>query len=244
LKIEITVPVLNEEQTLEEQICKLSNFLELDMPSNYDYSICVADNGSTDETLAIASRLQSVIPELRIVRRPKPGVGGALKESWMTSDADIVGYMDLDFSTPLRYLHSVVDTFQDEDVVLVAASRLLPQSKVIGRRPIRSVTSRAFNFIVRRGFQVPITDGMCGFKFIRKTSLETVLNGGAQSDGWFFATELLVVGHYEHLKIIEIPVEWVDDPNSKVRLLKLTLTYLRDLKLLRSRLAARKDKGS
>ena len=161
-----------------------------------------------------------------------------MKASWGNSSADIVGYMDLDLATDLKHLKAAFSSFNGE-VKLVTGSRLAKGAKVIGRSPLRSFTSRVFNLIVQTWFGSSFSDGMCGFKFLERSVLESLMKNGAQSDGWFFATELLVVADAMKLKIKDLPVEWTDDPNSKVKIAKLTAEYLKAMKSLKVQLKAK-----
>lgn len=231
--IEITLPVFNEVETLEGQVEFLQLFLSKLELSSWVVGLCLADNGSSDGTRELARSLSTRYPNLRVVEIPIPGVGLALQEAWATSSAEVIGYMDLDFSTELRTLSRVMDLFDGESADIVAASRLLPNSTVRGRRVTRSITSRCLNTLLRVVFSVPVSDGMCGFKFLRKECLPLLHKAGAGNAGWFYSSELLVVGYKLHLRVVEIPVLWVDDSNSKVRISKLSLRYLKDIYSLR-----------
>ena len=241
MKFEITIPVLNEEETLDTQVKKILEFLvESSLAEKHDISLVIADNGSNDGTQAIGEKLSANFENVDYLRLEKRGVGLALKASWTRSTADIVGYMDLDLATDLKHLPSVINALSDEDVKVVTGSRLAKGAKVIGRSPLRSFTSRVFNLLVKAWFRSSFTDGMCGFKFLKRDYLSDIQENGAVSDGWFFATELLVVADALGHRVYDLPVEWTDDPNSKVKITKLTIEYLKAMKSLKDEL---KSKG-
>jgi glycosyltransferase involved in cell wall biosynthesis len=226
--VDIVIPVLNESQTLEIQIIKLQKFLENADSFTFSYGITIADNGSTDSTLEIARDLASRFHNIRVVTVGKRWVGLALKSAWDSSDCEYIGYMDLDFSTDLHHLIDVEVAFL-HNYHCVFGSRRLPQSVVIGRTLKRSITSMVFNLLVRRTFHVPLTDGMCGFKFFKREIFSDVVRIGAECDGWFFCTEIVVAAQLGGFKVLEIPVTWTDDAESKVRIPSLTLEYIRDI---------------
>lgn len=233
MNFEITIPVLNEEETLQENIEIILNFFEEHKLNNF--SLCVADNGSSDSTVEIAKKIEKEhSSRLRLITLPRKGVGLALKDAWPSSDADIVGYMDLDLATNLVHILEIKKIFEDnQNVDIIYGSRLHKESKVIGRKLKRTLTSRVLNLIIQKTFDVSISDAMCGFKFYRKQIILPLIDSGAKSDGWFFCAETLIIGHKKGYYIHELPVTWKDDPNSKVKIIKLSLEYLRRIKELK-----------
>jgi glycosyltransferase involved in cell wall biosynthesis len=237
--IDITIPVLNEERTLDQQVRKVRRYLDEHLSDLAPISIVIADNGSTDATEQIARTLQRELAGVQYIRLGERGVGRALKASWGQSQAAIVGYMDLDLATDLRYLRPAFTALLAENADVVTGSRLANGSRVIGRSMLRGFTSRVLNLFLKLYFSISFTDGMCGFKFLKRERLAAVRQAGADSDGWFFATELLIASEYLGLRIKDLPVEWRDDPDSKVKIGKLAVEYLKAMKHLRQRLPVR-----
>ena len=236
MTFDVTIPVLNEAETLEKQVRLLHDFLCSHFPDRSIWKIVIADNGSTDETANIALKLSYELPEVRLVRVPEKGVGLALKTSWEQSTADIVGYMDLDMATDLRHFIQAYNALATEGFDLVYGTRLHRQSKVVGRTLVREITSRVFNFIVQLYLGVRFSDGMCGFKWLKRSHVEALRKRGAVSNGWFFSTELLSVAEWTGLKMCELPVVWTDDAaNSKVNIPRLARQYLQAMSVLRQR---------
>ncbi len=233
-KIEIAIPVLNEETHLEKQILKILFFINEKL-ADYNVSLVIADNGSTDKTTEIAKKL-SLNEKIRFISTKEKGVGRALKKAWTSSTADIVGYMDLDLATDINSLQKALDKLLYENYVIVNGSRYLPSSKIINRKLHRGIISRMFNSFLKILFFSKITDGMIGFKFMQKKFLPMILNNGAVSHGWIFCSEFLIVGEYLNLPIKEISVRWEDDKSSKVKIFKLTIEYLRALIKLKIKL--------
>lgn len=231
---EVTIPVLNEEETLDRQIRTLHNFLSEHFPDRKQWRIVIADNGSSDQTPAVALMLEKTLPEVRFLRVPEKGVGLALKTSWQNSQADLVGYMDLDLATDLHHFIQAYNALATEGYDLVYGTRLHPHAVVIGRSLKRSITSRAFNLIVKNYLGTKFSDGMCGFKWLKREYVEALIRGGANSNGWFFSTELLTVAEWMNLNICELPVRWTDDTSSsKVKIIPLAKQYLRAMHVLK-----------
>lgn len=236
MTFDITIPVLNEEATLDRQVRLLHGFLLQHFPDAAQWNIVIADNGSSDNTRHIAAALCDELPQIRLVAVPEKGVGLALKTSWSQSKADIVGYMDLDLATDLRHFPQAYHALATEGFDLVYGTRLHRKSRVIGRRLTREITSRVFNFLLKWYLGTRFSDGMCGFKWLHRKHVETLMGSGAESNGWFFSTELLAVAEWKGLKICELPVIWTDDTtSSRVNIPRLARQYLRAMWVLRQR---------
>jgi glycosyltransferase involved in cell wall biosynthesis len=236
MTFDITIPVLNEEATLDQQIRVVHRFLSEHFPQDRQWRIVIADNGSTDQTRNIAGRLEAVFPEVKLVRVPEKGVGLALKTSWSQSEADIVGYMDLDLATDLQHFIQAYNALATEGFDVVYGTRLHRKSRVIGRTLKREITSRVFNFMLKRYLGTRFSDGMCGFKWLKRQHVSMLMENGAISNGWFFSTELLAVAEWKGLKMCELPVKWTDDTTeSKVNISGLAKQYIRAMKILKKR---------
>lgn len=236
MTFDITIPVLNEEETLLQQVKTLHHFLLRHFPSQNQWQIVIADNGSTDHTAEIAESLASSYSEIKYVKVPERGVGLALKTSWSQSKANIVGYMDLDLATDLKYFLEAYQVLVAKDYDFVYGTRLHPKSQVIGRSFVREITSRAFNKILKIYLGNRFSDGMCGFKFLKRKYYPALHQGGAENNGWFFSTELLTVAEWQKLRIYELPIKWTDDTsNSRVRILPLAKKYLASMVVLKSK---------
>lgn len=229
---EITFPVLNEELILRLNVLQLEQYIVKELPLYSDWKIVIADNGSTDRTQSIGENLALENPRIKYLRLPEKGVGLALQASWSQSAAPIIGYMDLDLATDLKHFKQALLKLES-GYDLVYGSRLNKGSKVNGRSLTREFTSRSFNFIARHYLGVHFSDGMCGFKFLKKEIYPKLYSGGAKSKGWFFSTELLTVAEWLNLKVFELPVEWTDSKESHVRILPLALEYLKSMRVLK-----------
>ncbi len=236
MTFDVTIPVLNEELTLAANVGTLHRFLSAHFPNTAQWKIVIADNGSEDNTRAIAEALSTQYPEVHWVSVPRRGVGLALKTSWGQSTADIVGYMDLDLATDLPHFLTAYRALAQDGYDLVYATRLHPQAQVINRTLKREVASRVFNLLLKTYLGVRFSDGMCGFKFLRRDILPDLMAAGADNDGWFFSTELLTVAEWQHRRIYELPVKWTDDvSSSRVKIIPLAQRYLAAMAALKRR---------
>lgn len=214
--VEITVPVYNEENELEENIQKLFNFCNSSL-EKYDWHLTVADNASVDNTPIIAATMAKKDPRISLFRIEQKGRGRAVKRVWSESKADYCVYMDLDLSTDLKHLPMMLEVLQ-KGYDIAIGSRLAKGAHVEGRTVIREFISRALNFFfIQLLFQTKFTDAQCGFKAVTRRVVEELIPKILDNE-WFFDGELLIVGEKSGYKIYEEPVHWVDNPGSTVRL--------------------------
>jgi glycosyltransferase involved in cell wall biosynthesis len=222
-RIDIVVPVYNEEAGLESSIRRLHAFLSDELP--YAWRIVIADNASTDETLAIARALAFELERTTVLHLDRKGRGRALRVAWSASDADVLCYMDVDLSTDLRALLPLVSALVSGHSEVAIGSRLAPGARVI-RGPKREFISRSYNRILRLALHARFSDAQCGFKAIRADAARRLLPE-IQDDGWFFDTELLVLAQRRGMRIHEVAVDWTDDPDSRVDIVSTAITDLR-----------------
>jgi len=236
MTFDVTIPVLNEAETLDRQVRILYDFLQRHFPEKDQWRIVIADNGSTDDTRQIAEKLCCELPEVQLVRVPEKGVGLALKTSWTQSRADMVGYMDLDLATDLQHFIQAYHALATEGFDLVYGTRLHRKSRVIGRSLKREITSRVFNLLLKTYLGTRFSDGMCGFKWLRRDLVQPLMDGGAVSNGWFFSTELLTVAEWKGVKMCELPVKWTDDTTgSKVNIPRLAKQYIQAMRVMKGK---------
>lgn len=221
--VEVVVPVYNEEIDLERSVRTLTGYLDQTLP--YPYTVTIADNASTDATLAIANRLAVELAGVRVVHLDAKGRGRALKQVWLASAADVVAYLDVDLSTDLAALLPLLAPLVSGHSDLAIGTRLARGSRVV-RGPKRELISRCYNLILRGSLQVSFSDAQCGFKAMRRDVAQRLLPL-VEDTNWFFDTELLVLAQRAGLRIHEVPVDWVDDPGTTVN---ITATALEDLR--------------
>ncbi len=223
VEVEVVVPVHNEEAALESSVRRLQRHLSERFP--WSWLITVADNASTDHTWGIACRLARELEGVRTVRIDRKGRGLALRTTWSTSTAAVVAYMDVDLSTDLDALLPLVAPLVSGHSDVAIGTRLAAGARVV-RGAKRELISRAYNAILKVTLRNGFSDAQCGFKAVR-AGVARVLLPLVADDGWFFDTELLALAEHNGLRIHEVPVDWTDDPDSRVA---VAHTALEDLK--------------
>ena len=213
--VEIVVPVYNEERDLERGVRRLRSYLDARFP--FHSIVTIADNASDDQTRAIGPRLAATIPGVRYVRISDKGRGRALAAAWLISDADVVAYTDVDLSTDLDALLPLVAPLISGHSDVAIGSRLARGARV--RRGLkREVISRCYNALLRLALGARFKDAQCGFKAMRSETARRLVPR-VENRSWFFDTELLVLAQRAGLRIHEVPVDWIDDSDSRVQLI-------------------------
>jgi len=223
--VDIVVPVRNEERDLAPSVRRLVAYLRESFP--FRARITIADNGSTDATWVIAGRLARELPEVRAVHMDLPGRGRALRAIWSQSEAEVLAYMDVDLSTDLNALLPLVAPLLSGHSDLAIGTRLARGSRVI-RGPKRELISRGYNLLLRTLMGARFSDAQCGFKAIGRDQARALLPLTSDT-GWFFDTELLVLAERAGLRIHEVPVDWIDDLDSRVDIIATALADLRGM---------------
>ncbi|MCO7222420.1 glycosyltransferase [Klenkia sp. PcliD-1-E] len=211
--LDVVVPVHDEEADLEQCVRRLDAHLRT-LP--FSYRITIAENASTDDTVAIAQALAAELPGVVVRVETRPGRGRALNRAWAASDAAVLVYMDVDLSTDLNALLPLVAPLISGHSDLAIGTRLAGSSRVV-RGAKREFISRSYNLLLRGTLATHVSDAQCGFKAI-SADVAARLLPLVEDTGWFFDTELLVLAERAGLRIAEVPVDWVDDPDSRVHI--------------------------
>jgi glycosyltransferase involved in cell wall biosynthesis len=232
--VEIVIPVYNEERALAASVRKLHRYMKREF--TFAFRLTIADNASSDDTLALAQALATELEEVQVLHIEQKGCGRALRAAWTQSGAEVVAYMDVDLSTELSALPSLLVPLLQGRADVAIGTRLAPGSQVT-RGIKRELISRAYNILLRASLGVGFSDAQCGFKAARRETLLPLLRR-VEDDAWFFDTELLYEAERSKLSIHEVPVRWVDDPDSRVAIVATAREDLRGIGRLRR---ARRD---
>src|SRR5207237_2581476 len=223
--VDIVIPVYNEERDLVPSVRRLHACLEARFP--FPTTITIVDNASTDATWPIAEYLAAELPNVRAIHLDAKGRGRALRTAWLSSEAAIVAYMDVDLPTdldaPLPLVAPLMSGHSD-----VAIGSRLARGAHVRRGPKRELISRAYNFLLRLGLGAQFSDAQCGFKAITAVAARRLIPA-VQDHAWFFDTELLVLAQRAGMRIHEVPVDWTDDPDSRVDIAKTAMDDLRGI---------------
>lgn len=227
--LDVVLPVFNEEHVLERSVRALHSFLTDHVL--YEWRIVIADNGSRDRTFEIARGLEATLANVVARHIPEAGRGRALTNAWLNSEADVLSYMDIDLSTDLEALPRLLSAVADRGYDIAAGTRLGPGTHTV-RSLKREVLSRGFVLLTNLLFRTHLRDTQCGFKAIRAECARRLLPH-VRDTGWFWDTELLLLAAKGGWRIAFVPVRWVEDKDTRVR---VASTVWRDLKgLLRMR---------
>jgi glycosyltransferase involved in cell wall biosynthesis len=226
IRVDAVIPVYNEQRVLERNITTLHAFLRAHLP--YDWRIVIADNASTDRTLEIACALQRYLERVAVLHLDQKGRGRALRAAWLGSSADVVSYMDVDLSTDLAAYPPLIRAIAEEGFDVATGRRLGPGATVVGRKLQREIASRGYNLLIKLAFHTRFTDAQCGFKALSRHAADALVPL-IRNNEWFFDTELLILAEKKGYRIKQIPVHWVDDPDSRVKLISTAIEDLRGL---------------
>jgi glycosyltransferase involved in cell wall biosynthesis len=215
--VDLVLPVYNEERILESSVERTLDFLA--GHPEYQWRLVVANNASTDGTLEVARALEQRLPgQVAALHIPVKGRGIALRTAWLTSDADVLAYMDVDLSTDLRHLSELVDPIAAGEADLTYGTRLDPRSET-ERSVKREVTSRGYVLLLRYLAGLRVSDAQCGFKAISREAARALVPL-VKDTQWFFDSELLLVAQRNGYRLREVPVRWIEDRDSRVNIVK------------------------
>jgi glycosyltransferase involved in cell wall biosynthesis len=239
--VDFVIPMLNEESVLARTVETLRASLRENLPQ-HRWRIVLADNGSTDGTLAIAKAIAGQHPqEVAFLHLPERGRGRALRKAWLESDSDVLAYMDVDLSTDLSAIPALVSAIADEGYDVATGSRLAGASRTT-RSFKRELTSRVYNLLIKLLFRTRFSDAQCGFKALSRQAARELVPR-IKNEEWFFDTELLILAEKGGYRLKDIPVRWVEDPDTRVKLVKTITEDLRGLLRLRFSRIPKRESG-
>lgn len=214
--VDILLPVYNEQHVLEKSVTSLRDFLQKNL-SDFNWVISIGDNASTDNTLAVARQLAARYPDVRALHLDRKGRGRMVKYAWNNSEAQILCYMDIDLSTDLLALPPLVRAIADGNDVAIGSRQY--KGSVVERSLKREVISQGYIYILKILLGFPYTDAQCGFKAMSKKAVNELFPL-IVDDEWFFDTELLFLAYKRGYQVKELPVRWIEDTDSRVKILR------------------------
>ncbi len=240
MKLLVTIPVYNEENALPISIPTLHAFLAEHL-NEYDWEIEIADNASIDRTPEVSRSLSEEYARVRYLRLEQKGRGRALKKSWISSDADIVSYMDVDLSTNLESFPPMVHALAKEGYDIGTGSRLMKGANT-ERSVKREFISRSYNLMVKAMFFTRFSDAQCGFKAVTREVVDVLLPH-IEDNVWFFDSELLIIGEKSGYRIFDVPVKWIEDLDTRVKIVSTAIDDIKGLIRVRRNFWAGEYKG-
>jgi glycosyltransferase involved in cell wall biosynthesis len=228
--VDLVIPVLNEAHVLERSVTTVRGYLGANL-AQYDWRILIVDNGSSDGTDRVAQALADKHDDVAFVRLQQRGRGRALRCAWMQSGADVCAYMDVDLSTELTYFPKLVAAIAEEGFDVATGSRLMRDSR-IKRAWKRDIISRIYNLMVKMTFFTRFSDAQCGFKAVSRKVVDEIVPR-IEDQSWFFDTELLVLSEKLGYRIKDIPIVWIDDDDSRVKIVRTAWEDIKGLARVR-----------
>ena len=228
--VDVVIPVYNEERVLKQSINTLRQFLDKTLA--YNWTIVIADNASTDKTWKVAQALSREYPDVVSLHLDEKGRGRALRRAWLDSNADIVSYMDVDLSTDLEAFPKLIQAIE-EGYDIAIGSRLMPGSS-IKRSFKRELTSRGYNLLIKAMFRSKFSDAQCGFKALSSKAARELVPL-TKDQKWFFDTELLILAEKKGYRTKDVPVAWIEDPDTRVSVSRTAFDDVKGLLRLRFR---------
>src|ERR1700719_2645540 len=216
LSVDVVIPVLNEAHVLKQSVGSLLSFLRSSLC--YRWRIVIVDNCSTDGTQNVAKELVAAHPEVKLLRLLQKGRGRALRHAWLRSNADMVCYMDVDLSTKLHHVPELLDAILQDGYDVATGSRLMRESRT-KRSLKREIISRIYNVLIKAVLFTRFSDAQCGFKALSRKAVEEIVPQ-IKDQAWFFDTEMLVLAEKQGYRIKDVPVEWIEDDDSRVKIIQ------------------------
>jgi glycosyltransferase involved in cell wall biosynthesis len=229
--VDIVIPVYNEEVALPKGVATLCEYLSTYFP--YNWRVIIANNASTDRTLEVAQELAAANPRVSVLHLDRKGRGRALRAAWLASEADVVSYMDVDLSTNLQSFLPLVAPLATGHSDVAIGSRLL-KGAVVTRQWKREFISRCYNLLIKVIFRNTFSDAQCGFKAVKRSVARQILPQ-IENNEWFFDTELLLLAEEAGLRVYEVPVDWIEDLDSRVKIVSTATEDIKGLLRVRAR---------
>lgn len=225
--LSIIIPAHNEENRLPETLVEVVQFIE---KQPYQTEVLIVENASSDNTLKVAQDFAARYPFIQAIHEDLPGKGRAVRTGMLAAKGEYRFFADADLSMPIaevnRFLPPAVN------VPIAIASREAPGAIRYDEPAYRHITGRVFNSLIRILVLPKLQDTQCGFKMFRADVAEELFTRQTLM-GWSFDVELLYIARLRGLPILEIPIPWYFNPESKVNVLRDSWRMFRDLLLIR-----------
>jgi dolichyl-phosphate beta-glucosyltransferase len=214
VRYSILLPAYNEEATIAQAIRETQRvFSALQEP----FEILVINDGSADKTASVVEIMTRELKEVRLIQLPENGgKGNAIQAGVAAAQGEVLLFLDCDLAVHPKEFLTFLPHLNETDILI--GSRRVSGAKIVIRQPLYRVwLGQTFNFIVRRYLDIPFTDTQCGFKVFTKEAAQRVFSD-LRSKGWVFDVEILLRAQQQGLRIKELPIEWRNGRDSRVRL--------------------------
>lgn len=223
--LSIIIPAFNEEERIGKTLSTILSYFRKNLN---EFEIVVVDDGSSDRTTDVAKNFQKKNPEIKLlVNEKNQGKGFSVRRGALFSTKDYVLFSDADLSTPIEEIEKL-SLFASENTIVIG-SRGLKDSEILLHQPLyRELMGRCFNKIVQTLVLKGISDTQCGFKLFHRKAIEEIFPL-LKLKGFSFDVELIYISMKKNFKIVEVPVRWINDRQSKVHPVKDSLKMLLEI---------------
>ena len=225
--LSIIIPAYNEESRLPNTLEQVFAFLE---GEDYPAEVIVVENGSSDQTLSLAQELTKKYPDLRVLHNEKAGKGLAVRTGIFAATGEYRIFCDADFSMPVEEIRQFIPPNLDKDIVI--ASREVKGAVRYDEPNFRHFTGRIFNLLIRLLALPKLHDTQCGFKGFRAEVAEDIFQY-QHIEGWAFDVELLFIARMRGYEIVELPIPWYYNDESKISVFRDSFRMFFDLLKIR-----------
>ena len=214
LDLSIVIPAYNEDQRLPRTLDSIFEYLR---SRPFRSEIIVVDDGSTDQTAAVATAAREKFPELRMVSNPgNRGKGFSVRHGMLEARGGIALFTDADLSTPIEEADKLLAAIRDRGYDAAIGSRAVDRSLIeVHQSPIREYAGIFFNRLVRAIMGIDFSDTQCGFKAFRMERTRLIFEQ-QRIERFGFDPEILFLAVRNGLSVAEVPVRWRHDAATKV----------------------------
>lgn len=238
IRLSVVIPAYNEADRIGPSLQRVWDYLRARYGAG-GFEIIVVDDGSRDNTVAVVEEFRTRAPELRLVNFPQNrGKGAAVRAGMVAAKGEAVLFSDADLSTPIEEVEEALRLLVEGGDVVIGSRALAGSQILVRQERLRESMGRLFNRIIRILFQVPFRDTQCGFKLFRREAAHAVFQL-ARIDGFAFDVEAILIALQLGYAVCEMPVRWINDPASRVTLLRHPAQMLADLWRIRAALGSR-----
>jgi len=214
-KLSVVIPAYNESHRIAQTLQAVSEFLK---KQSYEYEILVVNDGSKDGTAAVVEKLEASIANLKLINNSENhGKGWVTKQGMLQASGDVRLFMDADNSTKVDEVTKMLPFFE-EGFDIVIGSRRIKGAVIAEHQPwFRDFLGGTFRFIVHTLVPIGVTDSQCGFKAFSSKAAQAIFPQ-QRIYRWAFDVEILALARKNKFKIKEVPITWVNDAESHVKL--------------------------
>lgn len=224
----IIIPAHNEEKRLPNTLEQVFHFLET---QPFSFEVVVVENGSNDRTYELAREFAKEHANLRAIQNNLRGKGLAIQRGVQEASGEYVFLCDADLSMPIEEISKFLPP-QLQNVDVAIASREAHGAVRINEPYYRHFTGRVFNTLIRLLVLPTLQDTQCGFKCIRADVARDIFPYQTLT-GWAFDVELLYIACHRGYQVVEIPIHWYFNADSKISVFRDSLRMFLDLLLIR-----------